>query len=90
MADFSIDHWRYVKSIQVSSELVEEGLIELPLDREVLGHAAPGLSDLRVVRRGYRSSLPGSGGERAATAPVFCNQHPRPGTYTRSVFQLCR
>jgi hypothetical protein len=57
MADFSIGQWRYVKSIQVPAELVGEGLVELPLDREVFGRAASGLVDLRVVE-GEEAEVP--------------------------------
>lgn len=52
LADFSIQDWRYVKEVQLPSDLAGEGLAAIAPDIEVFGQAAPGLVDLRVIENG--------------------------------------
>ena len=48
--DFSGEAWRFYQPIQLSSDLPEESLVEVALDREVFAHARRDLADLRVVQ----------------------------------------
>ena len=52
LADFMIQDWRFVKSIQFSGGLSEERLAEVAPDVEVFGEAASGLVDLRIFENG--------------------------------------
>jgi hypothetical protein len=51
-ADFTIQDWRYVKTIQLPRDLAGEGLAATTPDIEVFAQGAPGLADLRVVENG--------------------------------------
>lgn len=95
MADFSIDQWRYVKPIQVPAERVEEGLVELPLDREVFSRATPGLVDLRVVEGEdtevpYQLVVERGRQERQSLATSIRDLGHVPGQYSSFVIDLGR
>ena len=57
LADFSQTDWRYIKSIDLPSELREEGLIELRPDVELFAAGASGLVDVRIID-GDESEVP--------------------------------
>lgn len=48
-ADFSVQSWHFVKPVVLPAGLSQESLVEVVPDLEVFAHAAPGLSDLRVI-----------------------------------------
>ena len=57
-ADFSVDSWRFFKSIPLSDVLSETSLVEVVPDREVFAYAAPALSDIRVVKQDSQQEAP--------------------------------
>ena len=57
-ADFSIQEWRFFKPVPVSDVLSETSLVEVVPDTEVFTHAAPALSDLRVVEEDSQREVP--------------------------------
>ena len=58
LADFSVQAWRFFKAVPVSAVLTETSLVEVVPDAEVFVHAAPALSDLRVVEEDSQREVP--------------------------------
>jgi hypothetical protein len=95
LADFSQTDWRYIKSIDLPSELREEGLIELRPDVELFAAGASGLVDVRIID-GDESEVPykievGKGESLRTSLSVSLQDLGYvPGRYTRFTADLGR
>ncbi len=48
-ADFSLDHWEFLKPIELPSSYGKDQLVELPLDQEIYQETNIGETDLRLI-----------------------------------------
>ena len=93
LADFRIQDWRYVKSIQFSEGLAEEKLAEVAPDIEVFGESASGLVDLRIVENGesevpFQMLIETGTSQRGRIQANIRDQGFVPGEYTGFVVDL--
>ena len=93
-ADFSVQAWRFFKPVPVSDVLSETSLVEVVPDTEVFAHAAPALSDLRVVEEDSQLEVPYKllverGEQRRGWVPVTMRDLGHvPGQHTSFVLDL--
>ena len=93
-ADFSVQEWRFFKSVPVSDVLSETSLVEVVPDRDVFAHAAPALSDLRVIEENSQLEVPfvllvERGEQRRASVSVTMRDLGSvPGQHTTFVLDL--
>ena len=86
-ADFSLRDWRYIKPIELPTDIQGESLVELLPDSEVFAGSAPGLGDLRIIA-GDGAEVPYmlevGGGERKQTpfSVALLDKGYVPGLYT--------
>ena len=93
LADFTMQDWRYVKSIQFSGDLSEERLAEVAPDVEVFGESAPGLVDLRIVENGesevpFQMLIESGTNQRGRIQATIRDRGFVPGEYTGFVVDL--
>ncbi len=93
-ADFSAQAWRFFKLVPVSDVISESSLVEVVPDTDVFAHAAPALSDLRVVEENSQMEAPfvllvERGEQRRASVSVTMQDLGHvPGQYTTFVLDL--
>ena len=93
LADFSISHWQYVKSISLPSEVGEGGLGQVVADPQVFFNANKGLVDLRIVRDEeeevpYQLAITEGGSKRTSHSVRIQDLRQVPGRHSELVVDL--
>ncbi len=95
-ADFGQEVWRYFKPIEVPANVPPDSLVEVAPDPEVYLHAAPNLSDLRVVEAAaqvetpFKMTVERGDLRRSALAVAVQDLQTMPGEWTSFVVDVAR
>ena len=92
-ADFSLEDWRHVKSINLPEGFTEDGLVEVGPDPEVFDKSTPGLADLRIIDETgrevpYKLTIEAGSRERRSFPATIRDLGFIPGQYSSFIADL--